>query len=167
MARLTVPLVFVTSVACFACGTASKPPASTPSSQLQSSVAAQSETQKINDRYVAQIKQVIGAREGEPAAQVFKNIQVLKTAPAGRLLLIMNVGYSRALGVTCLHCHVENDFASDEKRPKRAAREMAGMHRMINEQLRGMANLEDDPSKRAINCSTCHRGAVDPRTTDR
>ena len=39
----------------------------------------------------------------------------------------MNYGYSRALGVSCMHCHVEQDFASDEKRPKRAAREMAGI----------------------------------------
>ena len=31
--------------------------------------------------------------------------------------------------------HVEEDFSSDDKRQKRAAREMAKMHRMINEQL--------------------------------
>ena len=39
----------------------------------------------------------------------------------------MDVGYSRALGVSCTHCHDDQKFASDEKRPKRAAREMAGM----------------------------------------
>ncbi len=74
----------------------------------------------------------------------------------------MNGGYSRALGVACTHCHVEQDFASDDKRPKRAAREMAVMHKMINEQLGKMQNLETKPDLRAINCSTCHRGAITP-----
>ena len=83
--------------------------------------------------------------------------------PAETFLVIMNVGYSRALGVRCTHCHVEQDFASDEKRPKRAAREMAVMHRMINGQLRQMQNLEPPPDKRSINCFSCHRGAIDPR----
>jgi Photosynthetic reaction centre cytochrome C subunit len=77
----------------------------------------------------------------------------------------MNAGYSRALGVSCTHCHNEQDFASDEKRPKRAAREMAAMHRMINQQLAGMQNLE--PDHHVINCSTCHRGHIDPAATDR
>jgi hypothetical protein len=78
----------------------------------------------------------------------------------------MNLGYSRALGVACTHCHVEQDSSSDEKRPKRAAREMAAMHRAINDQLRKMQNLEPNPN-RAINCTTCHRGAIDPTASDR
>ena len=79
----------------------------------------------------------------------------------------MESGYSRALGVTCLHCHVERNFASDDKRPKRAAREMAAMHRMINQQLAKMENLESNPQNRAINCSTCHRGAINPMAGER
>ena len=59
-------------------------------------------------------------------------------------------------------CHVEQDFASDDKRPKRAAREMAVIHRMINDQLAKMQNLELKPEERFINCSTCHRGAINP-----
>ena len=74
----------------------------------------------------------------------------------------MNRGYSRALGVACTHCHVEDDFASDDKRPKRAAREMAHLHRMINEQLSKMQDLEPKPEGRFINCSTCHRGEINP-----
>jgi formate-dependent nitrite reductase cytochrome c552 subunit len=79
----------------------------------------------------------------------------------------MNGGYSRALGVSCNHCHVEQDFASDDKRPKRAAREMAVMHRMINEQLKKMQNLETKSEERAINCATCHRGAINPMSSER
>lgn len=74
----------------------------------------------------------------------------------------MNEGYSLALGVACTHCHVEQDFASDDKRPKRAAREMAVMHRMINEQLGKMESPKGKPEDRFINCAVCHRGAIDP-----
>lgn len=124
--------------------------------------AAQPTVQETNDRFVAQILKSIAGHEAEPAPQVFKNIQIFKAAPARQLLNIMNAGYSRALGVTCTHCHVETDFASEDKRPKRAAREMAVMHRSINDQLAKMQNLAPATQNRAINCSTCHRGAVSP-----
>jgi hypothetical protein len=123
--------------------------------------------QEINDRFVKQISERIAGRENEPAERVFKNVQWLKGVPAGRLLRIMNGGYSRALGVNCTHCHVEQDFASDDKRPKLAAREMAVMHRMINEQLGKMQHLEKRATERAINCSTCHRGAINPMAPER
>ena len=125
--------------------------------------------QEINDRFVQQFSQKIAGRETEPAGKVFKNIQLegFKSVPAGRLLLIMNRGYSRALGVSCTHCHVEQDFASDDKRPKGAAREMAIMHRMINDQLVKMQNLELKPEARFINCATCHRGAINPLGSER
>ena len=145
----------------------SQQPSATPTPQPGSAASATvSANQEINNRFVKQILDRIAGHENEPAEQVFKNIQWLKGVPAGRLLLIMNLGYSRALGVNCTHCHMEQDFSSDDKRPKRAAREMAVMHRMINEQLKKMQNLEPKPN-RAINCSTCHRGAVDPVAAER
>jgi hypothetical protein len=124
--------------------------------------------QEINDRFVKQWSERIAGKQDAPAEQVFKNIQWLKGVPAGRFLSIMNGGYSRALGVTCTHCHVGEDFSSDDKRPKLAAREMAVMHRMINEQLRKMQNLQSKPAEsRAINCSTCHCGAINPMAAAR
>jgi len=123
--------------------------------------------QQINDAFVLRIAKQIAGHEQEPAEKVFKNIHILNTTPAGRLLLIMNVGYSRALGVTCTHCHVEEDFSLDDQRPKRAAREMAAMHRLINDQLAKMQSLEPKPQGHFINCSTCHRGAVDPLSSDK
>jgi hypothetical protein len=127
--------------------------------------AKRSDAQQVNDRYVKQLLERIAGREREPAERVFKNIQILwfKNVPAGDLINIMNGGYSRALGVACTHCHVAEDFASDSKREKRAAREMAVMHKMINEQLGKMRNIEPKPEERFINCATCHRGAIDPR----
>ena len=120
--------------------------------------------QEINDAFVQKISKQIAGHEQEPAGQVFKNIQVdvLKKTPAARLLLIMNEGYSKALGVNCKHCHVEDDFSKDDKRPKRCARDMAEMHFSINQQLAKMRNLTPNPNGHFINCSTCHRGAIDP-----
>lgn len=143
--------------------TATKPqPSPTPTAQANPN-------QETNNRFVQQFSQKITGQENEPASKVFRNIQLegLKNVPAGRFLRIMNGGYSRALGVSCTHCHVEQDFASDDKRPKRAAREMAVMHRMINQELRKMQNLETKPEERAINCSVCHRGTINPMASER
>ncbi len=131
--------------------------------------AAQDATnQRVNDGFVQQLSARIAGRQNEPAEQVFKNIQLLKGVRAGQLLTIMNQGYSRSLGVACTHCHNEQDFASDEKRPKRAAREMAVLHRAINSQLAAMEHLATPATgNRSINCSTCHRGTVNPRVEGR
>jgi hypothetical protein len=123
-----------------------------------------STVQETNDRIARDFMARIAGHEKEPAERVFKNVQWLKGVPAGTFLEIMNHGYSNALGVTCVHCHVETDFASDEKRPKKAAREMQVMHSNINDQLRKLQHLEIDPDKRSINCAACHRGSIDPRT---
>lgn len=121
-------------------------------------------TQEINDRFVQQIMKQVAGHEQEPADKVFRNIQIawLTQEPASNLLNIMNYGYARALGVTCTHCHDERDFSSDDKRPKRAAREMARMHHRINDELKQMQNLEPDSERHSINCNTCHRGTVNP-----
>ncbi len=151
-------------------GAQALPQPSAASTPKQAAVASPqlASNQEINDRLEKQILDRIAGHENEPAEQVFKNIQIpcLKGTRATRLLLVMNLGYARALGVNCTYCHVEQDFPSDDKRPKRAAREMAAMHRMIDDRLKKMQNLEPSPN-RAINCSTCHRGAVDPMATDR
>lgn len=133
----------------------------------QSVAPSKTAIEQTNEEHVRRILATIAGREEEPAEQVFKNIQWLKGVPAGRFLRIMNGGYSRALGVTCTHCHVESDFSSDDKRAKRAAREMAVMHRSINERLRAMENLASDASSRAINCALCHRGTVNPMAESR
>src|SRR3954469_14536287 len=95
------------------------------------------DTAAFNARATREIAERIKGREQARARDVFKNLRIewLADAPAATFLEIMDVGYSRALGVRCTHCHVEGDFASDEKRPKQAAREMAAMHHAINQQL--------------------------------
>ena len=125
--------------------------------------------QADNDKAYQKALASIAGHETEPAGKVFKNLLLpgLKEVSARTLLNIMNMGYSRALGVSCLHCHVQGDFAADDKRPKLAAREMAVMHRGINDQLRKMEHLEGPAEDHVINCSTCHRGHVDPREGER
>jgi hypothetical protein len=117
--------------------------------------------QAANDRFVAQVLATLRGQENRRADSVFRNVTWLNEVSVRTFLDIMNAGYSRGLGVTCAHCHNTAAFDSDEKRPKRAAREMQRMHRGINQQLREMKNLGARPSKN-INCATCHRGKVSP-----
>lgn len=85
----------------------------------------------------------------------------MKDIPAKRLLAIMEVGYSRSLGVTCEHCHMEGAWHADDKRPKLAAREMSTMVKEINDRLAKLQNLEVQGQGK-VNCTTCHRGSVKP-----
>ena len=97
-ARLGVVLLMALAVATYSPDRASsQQPSSAPSPATNKS--SEGSVQETNDAYVEQIKRQIAGHEQEPAEQVFKNIQWLKGVPAGRLLLIMNLGYSRALGV--------------------------------------------------------------------
>lgn len=103
----------------------------------------------------------IAGKENLPAGEVFKNVQMMKDVPAARFLQIMDMGFSRGLGVDCSHCHAEDRWDADEKRTKRAARDMQAMLRDINQSLGKMDNLEDE--RPSISCSTCHRGHATPQ----
>jgi hypothetical protein len=108
---------------------------------------------------VAEIRKRIAGQEEKPAEEVFKNIQVLKGVPAGRLLSMMERGYTRALGVRCNHCHVPGEWEKDDKETKLTARDMVRMNATINAELKKIKTLVDNPS---VNCSTCHRGQPKP-----
>ncbi|HEX8154425.1 MAG TPA: c-type cytochrome [Thermoanaerobaculia bacterium] len=115
---------------------------------------------------VAAILKAIQGKEHLPAGEVFKNVQVLKDIPAAQFLRIMDVGYSRSLGVGCMHCHSEDQrWDADERRPKMAARDMALMTREINAKLANMQFI--DSPEAIVNCTTCHRGSIKPSTTMR
>jgi hypothetical protein len=112
---------------------------------------------------VAKLREQIKGHEQEPADKVFKNIQTpfLKSAPAARLLAVMEMGYARSLGVDCTHCHVPEKWESDEKPQKQITRDMAGMMGRINtELLKGIKSLKSESP--TVNCTTCHRGEVKP-----
>jgi hypothetical protein len=113
-----------------------------------------------DDPEVKRLLASIAGKEKLPAGQVFKNVKLLRDIPAERFLRMMDVGYSQSLGVMCDHCHVEDRWEADEKRPKLAAREMIVFTRELNAKLGAMENI--DSSDATVNCTTCHRGFVKP-----
>lgn len=103
----------------------------------------------------------IAGLENVAAESVFKNIKSLKGVPAGRVPRMMNFGYGRSLGVGCLHCHVRDQWDSDEKAQKQIARDMHAMVGKINgEMLPAIKNLKSE--RPGVNCTTCHRGQAKP-----
>ena len=127
------------------------PPAQQAAPQFQMPPASE-ETLK----HLADLRQRIAGKENLPASEVFKNIQVLKDAPAGRLLAIMRVAYAASLGVECSHCHVPGEWEKDDKAPKATARQMWAFMRETNQKLAAIKQGA------GINCTTCHRGQVKP-----
>ncbi len=110
---------------------------------------------------LAKLREQIKGKENEPAGKVFKNLQNLAEVPAGRLLAMMEFGYSRSLGVNCTHCHTPEKWESEEKSQKQIARDMHLMTAKINTELLG--NIKSLGERKAIiNCTTCHRGEVKP-----
>lgn len=108
-------------------------------------------------------KQIIG-KENEMAVKVFKNIQMLKELPAGRLLRVMEMGYGKSLGVTCTHCHVAGAWEKEDKPAKQITREMAALSATIsNDLLKKIKNLKSE--RPVVNCTTCHRGQIKPATS--
>lgn len=90
------------------------------------------------------------------ADQSYRNIQVFKGVPASQLLGAMNF-MAGALGVSCNHCHTQNQFAKDDKPAKQIARRHILMMRAVND-----ATFE---SRTVVNCATCHRGETRPASS--
>ena len=110
-------------------------------------------------KYVNLIREQIKGKENLPADSVYKNLKIFNRMPAGRLLAVMNIGYSKSLGVSCGHCHNTSQWDSDEKKTKLIAREMAKMTQRINNELLKEITALKDP---IVNCTTCHRGKTKP-----
>ncbi|MEO8573968.1 MAG: c-type cytochrome [Pyrinomonadaceae bacterium] len=110
---------------------------------------------------IAKLKQQIKGRENDLAPTVFKNIQTMKNTPAGRLLAVMEMGFTKSLGVNCTHCHVPDKWEAEDKTQKQTARDMSAMVTTINKELlRNIKNLKGEPP--IVNCTTCHRGELKP-----
>lgn len=88
-----------------------------------------------------------------PAEQAYKNIQVFKGVPAGRVMPIMQM-FTKSLGVDCSHCHVQGAFEKDDKAAKQTARKML---RMV-----GAISREIYKGPTSVNCYTCHKGQAEP-----
>jgi len=129
--------------------------------QANKEPAASQSASFSQEQALTQLKAELAGKENQPAEQVFKNIKILKGVPAGRLLAVMQIGYSKSLGVTCTHCHVAGQWDSEEKPAKQITRDMSAMAKAINtEYLKNIKNLSS--ANPVINCTTCHRGQVKP-----
>lgn len=130
----------------------------------QTNVAPKLSPEEISaerEKYVKEVLTAIAGREKEPAEKVFKNIQRFKGMPAGRLPVIMNLGFSRSLGVSCTHCHTPGEWDKEDKPQKQIARDMSVLSEKITKELLpAIKNL--DSKQPAVNCTTCHRGEVKP-----
>src|SRR5947207_103685 len=93
---------------------------------------------------------------GKKTEEAYKNIQVLKGAPADQLMPAMQF-ISSSLGVQCDYCHEMGAFDRDDKKPKQIARKMMEMMFAINKN-----NFE---GHREVTCYSCHRGATQPVAT--
>jgi photosynthetic reaction center cytochrome c subunit len=87
------------------------------------------------------------------AEEQFKNIQALKGIPADQLIPAMQF-ISASLGVDCEFCHIHDKMDSDDKKPKKTARQMITMMLDIDK-----ANFE---GRLEVTCFSCHRGAAKP-----
>jgi Photosynthetic reaction centre cytochrome C subunit len=95
---------------------------------------------------------------GKTAADVNKNIQVLKTLPAIDLFPVMQF-MAASLGVGCDYCHVTDNtgrwpMEKDDKPQKLAARRMLTMVQQINQTHFNGQNR--------ITCASCHHGGNRP-----
>jgi photosynthetic reaction center cytochrome c subunit len=102
-----------------------------------------------------------------PAASRRPNLQVLKTVPESQLFPMMNA-IADSLGVNCDYCHVRAPqdpkkpptvvggwvWDSDDKEPKRIARDMMRMVLDVNTRQFG--------GETVVTCFTCHRGSTAP-----
>ena len=71
---------------------------------------------------------------------------------------------SDAIGVKCDHCHVQGNFASDEKRAKHTGRRMLEMTLALNkEHFASHTPAEGESRLGRITCYTCHQGQATPK----
>ena len=71
---------------------------------------------------------------------------------------------SDAIGVKCAHCHVQGNFASDEKRSKHTARRMLELTMALNAENFSSHTPGEGQSKLGrVTCYTCHQGAQVPK----
>ncbi|MGE0127519.1 MAG: photosynthetic reaction center cytochrome c subunit family protein [Blastocatellales bacterium] len=118
-----------------------------------------SAVQGEKNAFVAAIEKQIAGQETKPAEEVFKNIQLLKGMPAGRVLRVMQVAFSASLGVDCTHCHIADQWEKDDKEAKQTARKMWTFMAKVNQ------DLKQTIGKGTVNCTTCHRGQIKPATS--
>lgn len=99
----------------------------------------------------------------------YQNLKVLPKNTTKQQMDSIMRHFSLSLGVRCGFCHVRNeeqnkfDFAADDKRNKKVARQMFAMMKKINEKY--FDEDEDENKNRipVVSCYTCHNGKEHPQ----
>jgi cytochrome c5 len=103
------------------------------------------------------------AAQDAPPPRPNENVKVL-TELQGQPLRAEMQRIAAALGVKCDHCHVQGNFPSDEKLPKRTARRMIEMTKTINTQSFPKYEVKEGESVLGrVTCNTCHQGQTTPK----
>jgi hypothetical protein len=104
---------------------------------------------------------------GQPPAPM-TNLQIIpKDTPRPQVIATMQA-FTQSLGVQCAYCHIDEgrggrqDYASDDKPTKKAARGMMLLAREINDKLPAAVNKTATETTR-VGCATCHRGVPVPK----
>src|SRR5262245_48085555 len=105
--------------------------------------------------------QSVGAQEPPRQFRPPENVKIL-TELDGRALRAEMQKIAAGLGVKCDHCHVQGNFASDERTQKKTARRMLEMTRAINTQFFPKHEVKEGESILGrVTCFTCHQGKPD------
>lgn len=100
---------------------------------------------------------------------LYKNLQILpKDITKEQMDSVMH-HFNEALSVRCNFCHVRNDstkkfdFASDDEKHKRKAREMMKLTDKINDDYFDVTGGQRTiTTQLMVTCYTCHHGSTDP-----
>ncbi len=118
-----------------------------------------SEVFRIQVRWILVLVSVCGwslaAQEKTAPPVAPSNLKVLKL-PAGADIQQVMRTFTAGLGVQCVFCHVQGNFASDENPKKEIARQMIKLTQDTN------GKFHD--GKLRVSCYTCHRGETEPKT---
>lgn len=113
----------------------------------------------------------LGADAAAQMPEKFENLQFFPKDITREALIQRMREFSFALGVRCQYCHDGGDgisfegvvFKSDEKAPKRKAREMLRLTATLNDTLLPKVPDRKNPPVR-MDCVICHRGLPVPKT---
>lgn len=104
------------------------------------------------------------AQQAAPrAAAVVAQPKNLKILPADATMMDAMRDFNEALGVQCVYCHVQGDFASDGNPKKEVARQMIELVRKTEKFFPATAGVYPR-GYHDVDCMTCHRGAAKPET---
>src|SRR6476661_4288700 len=132
MLRIVIAFVVVGFVAALALAQGPGGPGMRPGAGFAPPPFPGDTTAAERDSLMNEVLKNIAGKEQMAAESVFKDIKMLKGRRAGEIPRVMNYGFGRSLAVSCYHCHARNDWAKDEKKQKRIARDMIKMVAAVN-----------------------------------